>query len=65
MLTDEQKRDREQLNLIAVCNPDFLILHIKENTNYNAELLARVFEPAKERARALLATSESAGGGAA
>jgi hypothetical protein len=56
-LTDEQKLQREQLNLIAVCNPYLLLMHIEEDTNYDAKLLARVFELAKARAVELLSGS--------
>lgn len=53
VLTDEQ---REQLELIERCQPDLLLMHIRENTAFDVALLERVFELAKERARALLAS---------
>ncbi|WP_244111654.1 hypothetical protein [Burkholderia cepacia] len=52
VLTDEQ---REQLELIERCQPDLLLMHIRENTAFDVALCERVFELAKERARALLA----------
>lgn len=47
---------REQLELIERCQPDLLLMYIRENTAFDVALLERVFELAKERARALLAT---------
>lgn len=55
-ITDEQ---RKELALIGRCNPDLLLTHITQDTNYDAKLLARVFELAKERATALLAATDS------
>ncbi|KVR21670.1 hypothetical protein WK13_34600 [Burkholderia ubonensis] len=46
---------REELDLIVRCKPDLIVMHIRQNTNFDAALLGRVFELAKERARALLA----------
>jgi hypothetical protein len=54
MLTDEQ---REQLRLIQRCDPSFLLLSVKGHTNFDAALLEKVFELAKEQARALLDAS--------
>lgn len=56
VLTDEQ---REQLELIERCQPDLLLMHIRENTAFDVALLERVFELAKERAHALLASHEA------
>jgi hypothetical protein len=50
-MTDEQKT---QLEAIVACRPDFLLHHIEHDTNYDAKLLKKVFELAKERANALL-----------
>lgn len=47
---------REQLELIERCQPDLLLMYIRENTAFDVALLERVFELAKERARTLLAT---------
>lgn len=49
---------REQLELIERCQPDLLLMYIRENTAFDVALLERVFELAKERARALLATPQ-------
>lgn len=49
---------REQLELIERCQPDLLLMYIRENTAFDVALLERVFELAKERARTLLATPQ-------
>lgn len=54
MLTDEK---REQLQLIQRCDPSFLLLSVKEHTNFDSALLEKVFELAKEQTRSLLAAS--------
>lgn len=54
-LTDEL---REQLTLIERCQPDLLLMHIRERTAFDANLLTKVFELAKERAGALLAAQQ-------
>jgi hypothetical protein len=51
--------DREQLEFIVRCDPTFLIRYIKEATNYDAKMLEVVFELAKEKARAALASSDA------
>jgi hypothetical protein len=53
------QHDREQLEFIVRCNPTFLIRHIKEATNYDAKMLEVVFELAKEKAHAALASSDA------
>lgn len=52
--TDKQPDDRQQLELINRCDPSWLILHLKENTSFDAALLEKVFALAKERAAAML-----------
>ncbi|MCA8326238.1 helix-turn-helix domain-containing protein [Burkholderia cepacia] len=54
-LTDDL---REQLTLIERCQPDLLLMHIREKTAFDANLLTKVFELAKERAGALLAAQQ-------
>jgi hypothetical protein len=56
-LTDEQ---RAQLEFIERCDPAFLIAHVEERTAFDANALAKVFDLAKERARALLSASKPA-----
>jgi hypothetical protein len=46
---------KEQLDAIVRSNPDFLLYHIEQDTNYDAKLVRKVFELGKERAAALLA----------
>lgn len=50
-ITPEQ---REQLDLITRSDPTFIVMHLREQTNFDAALVQKVFELAKERARALL-----------
>ncbi|MEZ2310808.1 hypothetical protein AB6809_29610 [Paraburkholderia sp. RCC_158] len=60
-MTPEQ---RKQLEFIERCDPTFLIMHVKERTNYDAKALEKVFELAKILARALLAQTSDAAVGA-
>ncbi|MFT4064334.1 DUF551 domain-containing protein [Paraburkholderia sp.] len=53
MMTPEQ---REQLEFIQRCDPTFLIMHVRERTMFDAKLLERVFELAKDQARSLVGT---------
>jgi hypothetical protein len=48
--------EREQLEFIERCNPDFLIMHVRERTMFDANMLAKVFELAKTQARSLVGT---------
>lgn len=50
-----EQADEAELLQIVRCRPDLLLLHIEQDTAYDAELLARVFELAKRRASDLLA----------
>ncbi|AQH05760.1 hypothetical protein A9R05_42855 (plasmid) [Burkholderia sp. KK1] len=52
VMTPEQ---REQLELIARSNPAFIVMHLKERTVFDAALVQKMFELAKDRARDLLA----------
>ena len=51
-LTEEQ---RDELSFVGKCDPSFLIRSVKDNTNFDAKVLERVFDLAKERAAELLA----------
>ncbi len=51
-MTPEQ---REQLELIARGNPAFIVMHLKERTVFDAALVQKMFELAKDRAQDLLA----------
>ncbi|WP_186077518.1 DUF551 domain-containing protein [Burkholderia gladioli] len=53
-LSDER---REHLEFIERCDPAFLIMHLRNDTAFNADALESVFQLAKERARELLAAS--------
>ena len=48
-LTDEQ---REQLELITRCDPSFVLMYLEEGELYDVKLVSKVFDLAKERARA-------------
>jgi hypothetical protein len=50
--------ERDQLDLIVCCDPQWLIEDVRHNTAFDANLLEVVFALAKERAGALLAASE-------
>lgn len=50
---------REQMELIARGNPAFIVMHLKERTNFDAALVQKMFELAKERAQDLLAAHPS------
>ncbi|KVQ35713.1 hypothetical protein WK03_35180 [Burkholderia cepacia] len=50
---------REQLEFIERCDPSFLILHVKERTMFDSEMLKKVFELAKTQARSMVGTPES------
>jgi hypothetical protein len=51
--------DRELMERIATCDPTLLLMHIEEDTAYDAAILGKVFELAKEQARAALASSDA------
>lgn len=51
-LTEAQ---REQLELIERSDPSFVLRHLRERTAFDVSVVERMFELAKERARALLA----------
>ncbi|WP_186118305.1 DUF551 domain-containing protein [Burkholderia gladioli] len=53
-LSDER---RGHLEFIERCDPAFLIMHLRNDTAFNADALESVFQLAKERARELLAAS--------
>jgi hypothetical protein len=47
----EIELDREQLELIVRCDPSVLLRHLKEDTGFDSNLIARMIELGKERAR--------------
>jgi hypothetical protein len=53
MMTPEQ---RKELEFIERCDPTFLIMHVKERTMFDSDMLKKVFELAKEQSRALIGT---------
>jgi hypothetical protein len=51
-LTDER---RGELELIAQCDPSWVIFHLKENTAFDTPLIEKMFALGREHARAILA----------
>lgn len=54
-MTQEQK---DQLQLIILSDPSLLLRHLEEDTSYNANLVGRMIELAKERASELIKNEE-------
>jgi NADH pyrophosphatase NudC (nudix superfamily) len=53
--------EREQLELIVRCDPTWLLMDVKNNTLFDAALLEKVFELAKEQSRAALSSRADGG----
>jgi hypothetical protein len=53
-LTDEE---RTQLDGIVRCDPSWLLMDIKENSAFDAKVVEKVFELAKQQAAAILAAN--------
>jgi hypothetical protein len=68
-LTDNKRAaddaEREQLELIVRCDPTWLLMDVKNNTHFDAALLEKAFELAKEQARAALSSRADGGKGEA
>jgi hypothetical protein len=54
-LTDDE---RKQLDGIVRCDPSWLLMDIRENSAFDAKIVEKVFELAKQQARAILAAKE-------
>jgi hypothetical protein len=50
--------ERTQLDGIVRCDPSWLLMDIKENSAFDAKVVEKVFELAKQQARAILAAKE-------
>lgn len=55
-----RQMQKERLEMVERCQPDLLIHHIRHDTAFDADLLAFVFELAKQQAQKLLSEQRAA-----